>query len=185
MYWYYCIHCFWFFSPQPDPGVKDTYLHHCHANRFEFRFQGESLCCIFIPSTFEKNDIVTNNATSSHLNDNFVFSSVYRKQQQTKVVHLNDKREPLLCPNTGRAEAPFRFVQFKSRVFHQFWLDKRAGDSGCVCYCTSMHHRRDKWLWARWLWRVNSQSCLWSTQPNSTQLFLTYHSSSSSHDKTV
>lgn len=47
-----------------------------------------------MPGTFEK--IVTNNATSSHLNDNFVLVCIFplnRKQQQTKVVHLNDKRD--------------------------------------------------------------------------------------------
>lgn len=42
------------------------------SNWREFRFQGESSGCIFMPGTFEKDNIAANNATSSHLNDNFV-----------------------------------------------------------------------------------------------------------------
>lgn len=75
--------------------MEDTYLHHSHANRFEFRFQGESSCHILMPGTFQKSDIVTNSATSSHLNDNFVLVCVFpphtERQQWTKVLDLNDK----------------------------------------------------------------------------------------------
>lgn len=58
-------------------GVKDRHVHHSQANWFEFPVQVESSCCICMPDTFGKNDIVRNNTTSSHLNDNFVLVYIF------------------------------------------------------------------------------------------------------------
>lgn len=47
-----------------------------------FVFEGKSPYCNFMPGIFENNDIVTNNITSSHLNDNFVSLCIFLCMQR-------------------------------------------------------------------------------------------------------